>query len=111
MLMGIGGSPEAVIAACALKCVGGEMQCRLWPRNDEERAHVAVNDIDVTRIYGVDDLVRGEDVYFAATGITDGALLEGVRYGADDAYTSTLVMRAKTGTVRRINTSYQLSKL
>jgi len=111
LLMGIGGSPEAVIAACALKCAGGEMQCRLWPRNDEERAHVAANDIDVTRIYGVDDLVRGEDVYFAATGITDGVLLEGVRYSAGEAHTSTLVMRAMTGTVRRINSSYQTSKL
>jgi fructose-1,6-bisphosphatase II len=111
VLMGIGGSPEAVIAACALKCVGGEMQCRLWPRNDEERAYVAANNVDVKRIYGINDLVGGSDVFFAATGITDGDLLEGVRYGKDVARTQTVVMRAVTGTVRTISTSYRMSKL
>src|ERR671939_425041 len=75
MLMGIGGAPEAVITACAMKCIGGEIQCRLWPRNDDERAVVKETNIDITRIYRSSDLVRGDNVFFAATGITDGELL------------------------------------
>ncbi len=111
MLLGIGGSPEAVIAACALKCVGGDMQCRLWPRNDEERSIAEANHIDLTRIFGIDDLVGGDDVFFAATGITDGELLDGVHYGADGATTHSLVMRAVTGTVRYIHSTHRLEKL
>lgn len=111
VLMGTGGSPEAVIAACALKCVGGDMQCRLYPRNDEERAVAERNAIDLTRVYGIDDLVGGDDVFFAATGITDGELLEGVHYGAEGATTHTLVMRAVTGTVRYIHSTHRLEKL
>lgn len=111
VLMGIGGSPEAVIAACALKCVGGDMQCRLFPRNDEEREIAEKSSIDLTRIYGIDDLVGGEDVFFAATGITDGELLDGVRYGADGATTHSLVMRAVTGTVRYVHSTHRREKL
>jgi fructose-1,6-bisphosphatase II len=111
VLMGIGGSPEAVIGACALKCVGGEMKCRLWPRNDDERAYAAEHQIDLKRIYGIDDLVGGDDVFFAATGITDGELLQGVHYFADSASTHSLVMRAVTGTVRYITTTHRLNKL
>lgn len=111
MLMGTGGSPEAVIGACALKCVGGDMQCRLYPRNDEERATATQKDIDLTRIFGIDDLVGGDDVFFAATGITDGELLDGVHYGADGATTHSLVMRAVTGTVRYIHSTHRLEKL
>lgn len=111
VLMGTGGSPEAVIGACALKCVGGDMQCRLYPRNDDERAIAEKNDIDLTRIYGIDDLVGGDDVFFAATGITDGELLDGVHYGADGATTHSLVMRAVTGTVRYIHSTHRLEKL
>ena len=111
VLLGIGGSPEAVIAACALKCVGGDMQCRLWPRNEEERHRVEEQHIDVQRILTIDDLVAGDNVFFAATGITDGELLEGVQYISDGATTHTVVMRAKSGTVRNIHTTHRLSKL
>lgn len=111
VLMGTGGSPEAVIGACALKCVGGDMQCRLYPRNDEERALAEQNAIDLTRILAIDDLVGGNDVFFAATGITDGELLEGVHYGAEGATTHSLVMRAVTGTVRYIHSTHRLEKL
>lgn len=110
-LMGIGGSPEAVIAACALKCMGGEMQCRLWPRNDEERALAAEKNIDTERVWGIDDLASGDEAFFAATGITDGELLEGVHYGKHAATTHSLVMRARSGTVRRIHSTHRLEKL
>ncbi len=110
-LMGIGGSPEAVITACALKCVGGDMQCRLSPRNDEERAHAAAEGIDTERIWGIDDLAGGEEAFFAATGITDGELLDGVHYGKWGASTHSLVMRARSGTVRYINSTHRLEKL
>ena len=92
-LFGIGGAPEAVIAACALKCMGGEIQCRLWPRNDEERAFAEEHAIDLKRIYRGDDLVSGDNVFFAATGITDGELLKGVHFFGDGATTESLVMR------------------
>jgi len=111
MLMGIGGSPEAVIGACALKCVGGDMQCRLFPRNDEEREIAEKNSIDLTRVYGINDLVGGDDVFFAATGITDGELLDGVRYGGDGATTHSVVMRAVTGTVRYVHSTHRREKL
>lgn len=111
VLMGIGGAPEAVIAACALKCTGGDMQCRLAPRNDEERALATKNNIDLTKIYSLDDLVGGDDVFFAATGITDGELLDGVKYLADGAKTHTLVMRGFSGTVREIRSTHQWNKL
>jgi fructose-1,6-bisphosphatase II len=111
VLMGIGGSPEAVIAACALKCVGGDMQCRLWPRNDDERRRAGEQNIDVGQILTLDDLVSSNNVLFAATGITDGELLEGVGYIPDGATTHSLVMRAKSGTVRYIHSTHRLSKL
>jgi fructose-1,6-bisphosphatase II len=110
-LMGIGGSPEAVITACALKCVGGDMQCRLSPRNNEERAHANAEGIDVERVWGIDDLAGGEEAFFAATGITDGELLDGVHYGKWGASTHSLVMRARSGTVRYINSTHRLEKL
>lgn len=111
VLMGIGGAPEAVIAACALKCTGGDMQCRLAPRNDEERALAAKNNIDLTKIFSLDDLVGGDDVFFAATGITDGELLDGVKYLSDGAKTHTLVMRGFSGTVREIRSTHRWNKL
>jgi len=111
VLMGIGGSPEAVIAAAALKCAGGDMQCRLWPRNDDERRLAEEHNIDLTRIFRIDDLVGGDDVFFAATGITDGELLDGVKYFRDGASTHSLVMRAVSGTVRYISSTHQISKL
>lgn len=109
-LMGIGGSPEAVIGACALKCVGGDMQCRLWARN-EELALAREKSVDLERIFGIDDLVGGDDVFFAATGITDGELLDGVHYLAQSATTHSLVMRAVSGTVRYIRSTHRLDKL
>jgi fructose-1,6-bisphosphatase II len=111
VLMGIGGSPEAVITACALKCVGGDMQTRLWPRNDEERKIVEERGLDTSKVWGLNDLVRSEDVFFVATGITDGELLRGVHYFADGATTHSLVMRERSGTVRHVESSHRLSKL
>lgn len=111
MLLGVGGSPEAVIAACALKCLGGEMQCRVWPRDQEERERAHERGIDLAQIHAIDDLVRGEDVFFAATGITDGELLEGVKYLPDGAHTHSMVMRGLSGTVRDIRSTHRLSPL
>lgn len=111
VLMGTGGSPEAVITACALKCVGGDMQTRLWPRNDAERKSVQEQGLDISRIYGIDELVQSEDVFFVATGITDGELLRGVHYFPDGATTHSLVMRERSGTVRYVESSHRLSKL
>lgn len=110
-VMGIGGSPEAVIAACALKCVGGDMQCRLVPRNEDEAKLAIEHNIDLERIWGIDDLVKGDEAFFAATGITDGELLDGVHYGRWGASTHSLVMRAKTGTIRYIKSTHALDKL
>ena len=111
VLMGIGGAPEAVIAACAMKCAGGEMQTRLWPRNDQERQIVEEKKIDVTQILGCNDLVRGEEAFFSATGITDGELVRGVFFFGGTATTETLVMRSRSGTVRRIQATHRFSKL
>lgn len=111
MLMGIGGSPEAVITAAALKCSGGDMQCRLWPRNEHERTIAKQSGIDLTKVFTIDDLVGGDDVFFAATGITDGELLDGVKYVPGGATTHTLVMRAISGTVRYIRSTHFSRKL
>lgn len=111
ILAGIGGAPEAVIAACALKSLGGNMQCRIWPRNDEEWAVVKEHELDTTMVYGLDGLVRSDNVFFAATGITDGELLRGVHYTPDGATTQSLVMRSKSGTVRMIDAQHRLAKL
>ena len=111
MMMGIGGSPEAVIAAAALKCMGGDMQCKLWPRNEDERQRAIAEGIDLDRVLTIDDLVKGDNVFFAATGITSGALLRGVRYFGGGATTQSLVMRSKSGTIRLINSRHRLEKL
>lgn len=111
VLMGIGGAPEAVIAACALKCAGGEIQTRLWPRNDQERQVVVEKEIDVSKVLGCNDLVAGEEAFFSATGITDGELVQGVHYHGATATTETLVMRNRSGTVRRIQATHRFSKL
>jgi fructose-1,6-bisphosphatase II len=109
--MGIGGTPEGVISAAALKAVGGGMQGKLWPRNDEERQKLVDAGYDLDRVLLTDDLVRGDDVFVAATGVTTGALLRGVRYVRDGAITDSLVMRSRSGTVRRIEARHNLSKL
>lgn len=111
ILIGIGGSPEAVITAAALKCVGGEIQCRLWPRNEEERMMAIDHGLDINRVLTTDDLVAGDNVFFAATGITDGQLVNGVRYDGNTAHTSSLVLRSLTGTIRRIESEHRLDKL
>ena len=111
VLFGIGGTPEGVISAAALKCMGGALQGRLWPRNDKERKAAEEQDYDLERILDLDDLVSGNNCFFAATGITDGDLLEGVRYAAGIAHTESLVMRSKSGTVRLIKTHHRLDDL
>ncbi|MEC8975506.1 MAG: class II fructose-bisphosphatase [Actinomycetota bacterium] len=111
VLFGIGGTPEGVISAAALKCLGGEMQGRLWPRNASERKAATDAGLDLDRILHTDDLVRSDDVFFAATGITDGELLRGIRFTADGAISDSLVMRSKSGTVRRIEATHNIVKL
>jgi fructose-1,6-bisphosphatase II len=111
LLLGIGGTPEGIIAACAIKCLGGIVQGRLAPRDDAERERAIAAGHDLSRVLTTDDLVRSEDVFFAATGITDGELLAGVRYRAGGATTNSLVMRARSGTTRSITSEHQLWKL
>lgn len=111
MLLGIGGTPEGVIAAAAIKCLGGVIQGRLWPRNDEEREAALAAGYDLDKILTADDLVSGEDVFFAATGITDGELLRGVRYTGESARTQSLVMRSRSGTIRIIDGIHHRKKL
>lgn len=110
VLMGTGGAPEAVLAAAALKCIGGEIQCKIWPRNDEEREKFKADGIDLQQVYRTDDLVKGHDVSFAATGITTGELLDGVQYFGWGARTSSLMMRSHSGTVRHIQASHKWRK-
>jgi fructose-1,6-bisphosphatase II len=111
VLMGIGGSPEAVVAACALRCLGGEMQCRLYPRDAAERRQAETDGLDVSRILALDDLVSGDDIFFAATGVSDGELLKGVRYYAHGAHTQSIVLRAYSGTVRVVEANHDFDKL
>jgi len=111
LLLGVGGTPEGIIAACAIKCLGGTIQGRLWPRDDAERAKAVEAGHDLDRVLHTEDLVRGDNVFFVATGITDGELLRGVRYRAGGASTHSLVMRSKSGTIRLIESHHRLSKL
>jgi fructose-1,6-bisphosphatase II len=111
ILLGIGGTPEGVIAAAALSCMGGEIQGRLWPRNDDERRAALDAGYDLDRVLTTDVLVAGDNCFFAVTGITDGEVLKGVHYSAIGATTQSLVMRSKSGTVRLINATHRLSKL
>jgi fructose-1,6-bisphosphatase II len=111
LLIGIGGTPEGVIAAAALKCLGGVIQGRLWPRNDEEREAAEQAGHDLDQVLMTDDLVSGENVFFAATGITDGDFFQGVRYRGESAVTQSLVMRSRSGTVRMIEALHRREKL
>jgi fructose-1,6-bisphosphatase II len=111
MLYGIGGTPEGVISAAALKCVGGGIQGRLWPRNDEERQQLLDAQLDPARVLHANDLVAGEDVFVAATGVTNGPLLAGVQYTPGGAVTDSIVMRSRSGTVRRVKAQQSLEKL
>ncbi len=111
MLIGVGGTPEGIITAVAMKCMGGEIQGKLWPKDDAERQRAvdAGHDIDAT--LGTEDLVRGPNTFFAATGITNGDMLRGVSYRANGATTRSLVMRSKSGTIRNVEALHQLAKL
>lgn len=111
ILMGIGGTPEGVISACALKAMGGEIQGKLHARNEAEALKAKALGFDLDRVLTIDDLVRSDNVFFAATGITDGELLDGVKYYGDGARTHSLVMRAKSGTVREIVARHRWDKL
>ena len=111
VLFGIGGTPEGVVSAAALKCMGGEIQGRLWPRNEGERDAAIAAGYDLTQVLTTDDLVRGDNCFFAATGVTDGELLRGVRFTPKSAHTQSLVMRSKSGTVRLIDAHHRLDKL
>ena len=111
LLVGIGGTPEGVISAAAIKCLGGAMQGRLWPRDEEERRKLVDAGYDVDRVLTSDDLVSGDDVFVAATGVTSGALLAGVRYTRGGAVTDSIVMRSRSGTVRRIQAEHAFEKL
>lgn len=113
LLLGVGGTPEGIIAACAMKCIGGVIQGRLWPTDDAERQKAldAGHDLDADNVLTTDELVTGDDCFFVATGITDGELMRGVRYRADGATTHSLVMRSRSGTIRSITSEHRLSKL
>ncbi|HWH27426.1 MAG TPA: class II fructose-bisphosphatase, partial [Mycobacteriales bacterium] len=111
LLMGIGGTPEGIIAACAVKCLGGTIQGKLWPQKKSEFQNAAAAGLDLDAVLGPDDLVRSDNVFFVATGITDGELVRGVRYRGGGATTESLVMRSKSGTIRRVTSQHALTKL
>ena len=111
VLMGIGGTPEGVLTAAAIRCIGGAIQGKAWPRNDEERAAAAAAGLDLERVYDTEDLVGGEDVFFAATGASSGELLDGVRVLAGGAHTQSLVMRSRSGTIRWIDSVHDFTRL
>jgi fructose-1,6-bisphosphatase II len=111
LLLGVGGTPEGIITACAIKCLGGVIQARLAPRDEAERDKALAAGHDLGHVLTTDDLVTSEDAFFAATGITDGELMAGVRFRAGGAATHSLVMRARSGTIRNIHSEHQLWKL
>ncbi|MCW2780654.1 MAG: fructose 1,6-bisphosphatase [Marmoricola sp.] len=111
LLLGIGGTPEGIITACAMKCLGGVIQGRLWPHDGAERERAIDAGHDLDAVLATDDLVSGDDCFFVATGITDGELMKGVRYRANGASTHSLVMRSRSGTIRSIHSDHKLSKL
>lgn len=111
MLAGIGGTPEGIIAACAITCLGGTIQGRLWPRDEDERRRALDAGHDLDRVLTTGDLVTGENIFFCATGITDGEIMEGVRYTPDGPTTHSIVMRSRSGTIREVRSEHRLSKL
>ncbi|MGI8514357.1 MAG: class II fructose-bisphosphatase [Acidimicrobiia bacterium] len=111
LLLGIGGSPEAVLAAAALKCMGGEIQCRLWPRNEEEAAWAREAELDLNQVMTTDDLVGSNNVFFAATGVTGGDYLRGVDFTGDTVTTHSVIMRSKTGSIRYMDAHHNLGRL
>jgi fructose-1,6-bisphosphatase II len=111
LLLGIGGTPEGIITACAVKCLGGTIQGKLWPQKKSEFTNAAAAGLDLDAVLSTDDLVRSDNVFFVATGITDGELVRGVRYRGGGATTESLVMRSKSGTIRRVTSQHRLTKL
>jgi fructose-1,6-bisphosphatase II len=111
VLMGIGGTPEGVLTAAAIRCIGGVIQCKAWPRNDEERNAALAAGVDPDRVYYTEDLVNSEDVFFAATGVSSGELLKGVRYFSGGAETQSLVMRSSSGTIRWVEATHNFDRL
>jgi fructose-1,6-bisphosphatase II len=111
LLLGIGGTPEGIITACAVKCLGGTIQGKLWPQKKSEFTNAAAAGLDLDAVLGTDDLVRSDNVFFVCTGITDGELVRGVRYRGGGATTESLVMRSKSGTIRRVSSTHRLTKL
>jgi fructose-1,6-bisphosphatase II len=111
LLLGIGGTPEAIIAACALTCMGGVLQGKLWPRDEAERRKALDAGHDLDQVLTTRDLVSTDNVYFAATGVTDGELMRGVRYTRGGAQTQSIVMRGKSGTIRLVDSWHSLTKL
>jgi fructose-1,6-bisphosphatase II len=111
VLVGIGGTPEGIVAACAMKCIGGAIQAKLWPADDAEREKAIAAGHDLDRVLHTNDLVKGDNAFFAATGVTSGDLLRGVRYRGSGAYTQSIVMRSKSGTIRIIDSYHRLEKL
>ena len=112
ILLGIGGSPEAVIAAAALKCMGAEIQCKLWPRNDDERRLAAEEGLDLDEVMGTDQLVSSENVFFSATGVTGGEYLRAVEFRREDhVVTHSVIMRSKTGSIRYMEATHNIARL
>ncbi|NUR83180.1 MAG: fructose-bisphosphatase class II, partial [Nonomuraea sp.] len=111
LMLGIGGTPEGIVAACALKCLGGVIQGKLWPRDDAERRKALDAGHDLGKVLTTNDLVTSDDVFFAATGITQGELMQGVRFRGGVAVTHSLVMRGRSGTIRKVESEHQLWKL
>ena len=111
MLYGIGGTPEGVLAAAAIQCTGGQILGKLWPRNDEERQAALDAGYDLDEVLDRDRLVSGDDVFFSATGVTDGELLQGVHFASGAAYTESVVMRSRSGTVRTVSAKHDRAKL
>lgn len=111
VLMGIGGTPEAVLSAAAMHCINGAIQCKPWPRNERERAAALAAGVDLDKVYTGEDLVANEDVFFAATGVSSGELLKGVRYFGGGAWTQSLVMRSRSGTIRWMDSTHDFKRL
>ncbi len=111
VLMGVGGTPEGVLSAAAILCVGGTIQCMAWPRDEKERNQAIADGVDLTKVYKTEDLIDSDDVFFAATGVSSGELLQGVRYMSGGARTQSIAMRSKSGTVRWIDSWHNFEKL
>jgi fructose-1,6-bisphosphatase II len=109
--MGIGGTTEGVISAAAVSCIGGSIQCKAWPRDDKERKAAKAAGMDLNKVYKTEDLIDSDDVFFAATGVSSGELLTGVRYSTGGAQTQSLAMRCRSGTIRWIDSWHNFERL